>query len=111
MPAGMKIIQMVLKAGHFAFTKSGSNRQATRRRRSSFDVKRFVSDTHRMEQATGASRLDDGVGFAGFELGPVNSAAIKVAGIEQWHGAVFGFFTQRVLEPEVHDASGGDGHT
>ena len=40
----------------------------------------------------------------------MDGAAVEVAGIEQRHGAAFGFLAQGVLESEVHDAAGGDGH-
>lgn len=40
----------------------------------------------------------------------MDGAAVEVAGIEQRHGAAFGFLAQGILEAEVHHAPGGDGH-
>lgn len=54
--------------------------------------------------------VEDGVGLAGFVLGPMDGAAVEVAGVEQRHGAAFGFFAQCVFEAEIHHATGRDGH-
>ena len=39
----------------------------------------------------------------------MDGAAVEVAGIEERHGAAFGFLAQGTFEAEVHDAPGGDG--
>jgi len=68
-------------------------------------------DPGRHQPRTRLVVVENGVGFSACGFGPVNGAAIEMTGIEQRHGAGFGFLAKRVLESEVHDAPGRDSYT
>ena len=112
MPACMEVIQVIFEADplclHFVRVEQAGHEAAALFLRGEAFREQIHAGGH--EARAGLVVVEDGVGLSGFELGPVDGAAVEVAGIEQRHGAALWFLAQCVLETEVHDAPGGDVH-
>ena len=99
MSAGMKVIQVVLKTDPLCphqvrVEQAGHQAAALFLRREAFR-EQIHAGGH--EPRARLVVVEDGVRLAGWKFGPVDGAAIEVAGIEQRHGAGFGFFAQCVF--------------